>query len=581
MPGMILTLYNPPWSEAACGASFRALEYANQVLDGRILACKKVKLAARRFLSDLEKAWQGKTKWDYDAALAERPVKFIEDFLSPSKGGYGRMALLPWQCFFLCNVFGFVDRESRLRRFKEALVYVGSGNGKSTLMSGLSAFLASKDGEQGANIDLFANSREQAGIVFEECKKQIEGSPQLANRFRVLRDRIYYDKTNSMIRSYATDSGKLDGLNPHGAIFDEIHEFSNFKLVNIVKRKLIKRRQPIVFYLTTAGYVNDGPLDRYYQLFSDALEDGKLDPAVADRLFSLIYELDEEDQIEDESNWIKPNPSLGVLLSPQELHNTWMTVRHTPQERADFICKNLNLKVNADDASYVDWSVLKKNAGVMPYEDLEGHVAYGGFDLSTREDFTAAAIVVPLPDGSEYVLHHSWVPRNKVETAPEGADFYSWAMMGLLTIVDGDYIQQDQVAEWIIQQSKHFDLLKVGYDPANARWTVLQLEGKGIPCEVVRQGPITLNDPMKDIKEILLDGRLVSNNDPMLRWYTDNVRLSKEARHTDKANWMPQKRKKALKIDGFMAFLFAHTCAMRCRQAPIDGDAPMVTKIAL
>lgn len=573
--------YNPPWHPDTCRASYRALEYANQVLDGTILACKKVKLAARRFFTDLTRAEQAQTPWEYDSGLAERPVKFIEDFLSPSKGGYGKMQLLPWQCFLLCNVFGFVDRRTRLRRFKEALVYLGSGNGKSTLMSGLSAFLASKDGEQGADICLFANSREQAGIVFEECKKQIESSPQLASRFRVLRDKIYYDKTKSLIRSFATDSGKLDGLNPHGAIFDEIHEFGDFRLVNIVKRKLVKRRQPIVFYLTTAGYVNDGPLDRYYQLFSDALVEGKLENAVADRLFALIYELDEEDDIEDESKWIKPNPSLGVLLDPKELHNTWMTVRHTPQERGDFICKNLNLKVNNDEASFVDWSVLKKNDGIMPYEDLEGHVAYGGFDLSTREDFTAAAIVAPLPDGREYVLHHSWVPKHKVEQSPEGADFYSWAMMGLLTIVDDDYIHQDQVADWIIAQSKHFDLLKVGYDPANAHWTVLQLQGKGIPCEVVRQGPITLNDPMKDIKELLLDGDVVSNNDPMLRWYTDNVRLSKETRHADKANWMPVKRKRAMKIDGFMAFLFAHCCAMRARRAPVDEDAPLVTKLAL
>ena len=559
----------------------RAVEYARNVLSGEIMSNKKVQLACKRFFSDLERAQTGKASWDFDPALGERPIYFIESFLSPSKGGYGKMRLLGWQCFFLANVFGFVDRKTRLRRFKEALVYVGSGNGKSTLMSGLSAFMACKDNEQGADICLFANSREQAGIVFEECKKQIEGSPLLRGRFRVLRDKIHYDASGSLIRSFASDSGKLDGLNPHGAIFDEIHEFGDFRLVNIVKRKLVKRKQPLVFYLTTAGYVNEGPLDRYYALFSDALAEGKLEEDARDRLFSLIYELDEEDDIEDESKWMKPNPSLGVLLDPKDLHNTWMTVRHTPQERADFICKNLNLKVNADEASFVDWSILKKNDGVIPISDLEGKMAYGGFDLSTREDFTAAAIAVPLPDGREFILHHSWVPRKKLEASPEGADFYSWAMQGHLSIVDGDYIEQDQVADWIIKQGKYFELMKVGYDPANARWTVLQLEGKGIPCEVVRQGPITLNDPMKDIKEMLLSGKIVSNNDPMLRWYMDNVRLSKEARHADKANWMPVKRKKALKIDGFMAFLFAHTCLMRARRAPVDDDYYGVSVIKL
>ena len=559
----------------------RGVEYAQGVLAGRIVAGKKVIAACRRFFGDLERAAADEGPWAFDPALAERPITFMEQFLRPSKGAYPAMRLMGWQCFALANVFGFVDRETRLRRYRECLIYVGSGNGKSTLMSGLSAFLASKDGERGAEICLFANSREQAGIVFEECKKQLASSPALAGRFRVLRDRVCYDLTASSIRSFASDSGKLDGLNQHAAIFDEIHEFCDFKLVDIVKRKFVKRRQPLCWYLTTAGYVNEGPLDHYYRLFSDALEEGKLEPAVQDRLFALIYELDEGDAIEDESKWIKANPALGVLLDPKELHNAWATARHIPQERADFICKNLNLKVNADEASYVDWSVLKKNDGVIDLADLEGYEAYAGFDLSTREDFTAAAVVVPLKDGREYVLHHSWVPRHKVETTPEGADFYSWAMQGLLTIVDGDYIEQDKVAEWILKQAQYFDLMSVGYDPANARWTVLQLQGKGVRCEIVRQGPMTLNDPMKDLKEMLLAGRIVSNNDPMLRWYTDNVRISKEARHMDKANWMPVKRKRALKIDGFMAWLFAHTQAMRAWRPPINDEDYQVDTIAL
>ncbi len=154
-------------------------------------------------------------------------------------------------------------------------------------------------------------------------------------------------------------------------------------------------------------------------------------------------------------------------------------------------------------------------------------------------------------------------------------------MMGYLTVVDADYIEQDMVADWIWKQAQFFDILGVGYDPANARWTVLNLEGRGLHCEVVRQGPITLNDPMKDLKEMLLDGRVVSNNDPMLRWYTDNVRLSKEARHADKANWMPTKRKRDLKIDGFMAWLFAHTLAMRAREPEYSDDRFDITHIRL
>ena len=559
----------------------RAMQYARAVADGKTKTGKKVRAACKRFLDDLKKIPDERYPWTYDEHKAGRPVEFMERFLAPTKGNYERMELLPWQCFAICNIFGWVSKETGLRRFWEALIYVASGNGKSTMVSGLSTFLASKDGERGADVALFANSKDQAEIVGKEAAKQVEASPELKKRFRVTKEGIFYDPTNSSIVTHANDLSSKDGLNPYAAVFDEIHEFKDFRLLNLVKPKMIKRQQPLFLYLTTAGYVNEGPLDHYYRLFGSALEPGKLPIEVSDRLFGLIYELDEDDDIEDTSCWIKANPSLGYLLSLDALKVKWETSKHIPQERANFICKNLNLKVNADEASFVDWSILKKNNAVIDLENLEGHVGYAGFDLSTREDFTAAGVVVPLPDSREFVLHHSWVPRKKLETVPEGTDFWSWSMMGYLTIVNADYIEQDMVADWIWKQAQFFDILGVGYDPANARWTVLNLEGRGLHCEVVRQGPITLNDPMKDLKEMLLDGRVVSNNDPMLRWYTDNVRLSKEARHADKANWMPTKRKKDLKIDGFMAWLFAHTLAMRAREPEYSDDRFDITHIRL
>lgn len=560
----------------------RAAQYAWDVLAGRIVACEKIKLACRRFVDDLERAKNPDYPWTYSPEKAQRPITFMERFLTPTKGSYDRMELLPWQCFAICNIFGWVNKETGLRRFREALIYVGSGNGKSTLLSGLSAYLASKDGERGADIALFANAKEQANIIFGECKRMIEASPKLyPKHFRTTRDGIYCDEANASIISHANDLSAKDGLNPYAAVFDEIHEYKDFRLINLIKPKMLKRLQPLFLYLTTAGYVNEGPLDHYYRLFSSALEDGKLDPMVSDRLFCLIFELDESDDIEDSSQWIKANPSLGYLLDLDAMRAQWEAAKRIPQERANFICKCLNIKVNADEASFVDWSVLKKNDQILEMENLEGHVAYAGFDLSTREDFTAAAIEVPLDYNRAFVLHHSWVPRKKLDTVPEGTDFYSWSMMGYLTIVDADYIEQDMVADWIWKQAQFFDLMGVGYDPANARWLVMNLEGRGLNCEVVRQGPITLNDPMKDLKEMLLDGRVVSNNDPMLRWYTDNVRLSKEARHADKANWMPTKRKRDLKIDGFMAWLFAHTMTMRAREPEYDESRFDITHISL
>lgn len=531
-------------------------------------------------MRDLEREKEPTYPWRFDEEKAARPVEFIERFLVPTKGDYDKMELMPWQCFVECNLYGWVSKETGLRRYREGLIVVGTGNGKSTMLAGNATYGACKDGERGADIYLLANSKEQAGIVFNECNSQIKASRYLAPRFRTLRDGVYYDAMNASIKHRSSDSHRLDGLNPHMAIFDEIHEYRNFKLVDIVKRKTVKRKQPLVIYITTMGNVIDGPLAYFYDLFTDAME-GKLVEDVADRMFCYIAELDEGDSPEDYTTWIKANPSLGVLLKLDELRATWERDKLIPQQRADFLCKQLNITVNTDDMAFVQPEVLQRNKDTIAEEALLGRRCYGGFDLSNREDFTAAALEFPLDDGRVFVLLHSWVPRRKVELDQEKIDYYGLAMRGYLTIVDGEYIQQEDIYEWFCQQAKRYEIVTIGYDPANATRLRQMLENKGFDCQIVRQGPVTLNDPMKDIKEMLLGGRVVSNSDPMLLWYTDNVRISGERRHTDKQNWMPTKRNKFRKIDGFMAWLDAHAINMEKNPAGEIRHAPAVRVVSV
>ena len=564
----------------------RCYEYVDNVLSGRIRACEKVRMACQRFRNDLERsATDPGWPWVFDEHKAARPTDFIERFLVPTKGDYDRMELMGWQCFVEANIYGWVDRVTGLRRFRENLIIVGTGNGKSTIMAGNATFLACKDGERGADIYLLANSKDQAGVVFRECSGQIKASPVLARRFRPLRDGIYYDKMNATIRHRSSDSKRLDGLNPHGAIFDEIHEYRDFKLINVIKMKNVKRKQPVIIYITTMGDVIDGPLAYYYDLFTDAMS-GKLLPEVGDRMFAFIAELDPEDDIEDTSCWIKANPGLGTVLQLDDLIREWNRVKLIPSERANFICKQLNIMVNADDMAFVQPEVLKRNQDSYPEESLEGRRCYGGFDLSNREDFTGAALEFPLDDGRIFVKLHSWVPQRKVDLDQEKIDYYGLQMKGYLTIVPGEYVQQEDIHAWFVEQSKKYEIVTIGYDPANATRLrqMLEVGGKdyqAFDMQVVRQGPITLNDPMKDIKELLLAGQVVSNNDPMLAWYTDNVRISGERRHLDKENWMPTKRNKYRKIDGFMAWLDAHCIRMQKQPAGQEYTPPNIRVVEL
>lgn len=154
-------------------------------------------------------------------------------------------------------------------------------------------------------------------------------------------------------------------------------------------------------------------------------------------------------------------------------------------------------------------------------------------------------------------------------------------MAGHLTIVEGEYIRQDDVYQWFVDQSKHYEIRCIGYDPANATWLVRMLEAQGFAYDVVRQGALTLNAPMKSMRELLLDGGLVYNSNPLLSWYIGNVRLRHDAGDAERDNWVPTKRNRYRKIDGYMALLDAYTVYMRLNPV-IGSDAePQVQILSL
>lgn len=189
--------------------------YANQVVEGKITAAKKVIQAAQRHLDDLERQGTEDFPWVFDADLGHRVIEFIEKFCSPSKGAVSQLVMQGWQHFTLGSLFGWVHKDTGLRRFKEGLIFVSRKQGKTTTISGATIYGVSKDNEKGADVVLLANSMKQARLLFDESKAMIKSSKALSKRFRALRDAIHYDATNGKIEPQASDSEKLDGLNTH------------------------------------------------------------------------------------------------------------------------------------------------------------------------------------------------------------------------------------------------------------------------------------------------------------------------------------------------------------------------------
>ena len=556
----------------------KANQYAVDVTEGKIVSGKKRIQACQRFLDELEMSFSDPNyPWVFDIEKAYRPIDFIERFLIPTKGAYSKTELLPWQHFVEANMYGWVSRKTGYRRFREALIIVGQGNGKSTMIAGNAAFGLTKDNERGAEIYALSNSKEQAKIVYSECGAQINGSPVLRKHVQVTQNGAYFK--NSKFEPLASDSKNLDGRNVHMAVFDEIHEFRDYKLINVIKGKIKKRKQPLIIYITTLGTVIDGPLMDFYVLGGQILAGDKaISRRAADRMFVYIDEIDEDDDPSDPACWPKANPSLGKLLDIEDLKDEWERVKSIPAERNNFINKQLNVFTSVDELSFVDVKIIKKNNKIFPADQLIGRLCYGGFDLSSTEDFTSACLEFPLPENNFFLLEHSWTTEKKRKADHEKLDWQGLVDNGWLTVCDGDYVDYNLVVAWFLEQRSKYRIETIGYDPAKAFMMIQTMQDKGFILNEVRQGEITLTGPLDDLKERFLDGNIIHNNNSMFNWYLGNVKLTKRSAN---GTYLPTKQSPYRKIDGFAAFLDAHTEYLRKHPLYIPPDKTLTTKIKL
>lgn len=527
--------------------------YAERVIDGSMPADKDVILAAKRHLSDLEKQDTEGFPWIFDEEKGWRVIRFIEKKCKPSKGDYKQIVMQPWQHFVFGSLFGWVHKDTGMRRFREGLLFMGRKNGKTTMSSGSSAYMLGFDGENGADIYALANSKKQAGKLFEETKAMIEASPYLMQRFKPMQYAIKYPDKNCTMVAMSAEKHDKDGENAHGVIFDELHEYKDYDLISLMKQSRGTRRQPLIIYISTAGVVLDGPLMDYCETGERVLNGLDED----DRTFYFMAKLDDEKEADQPELWIKANPNFFLMKIP-ELVTDWQKDRKNSSERVKWITKQFNLFSDTSEMSYLDVPTILKNDKVMPLEKLEGLSCFGGYDLSETEDFTSAALEFPLPTGELFLMVHSWIPQKRFDRDPKKEKLQQWIDDGDLEISGTDHVDYVDVFNWFVKKGAHYNILKVGYDRAKALFLNDAMAQAGFETDKVIQGFITLGGPMQNFKELMLDGKVVFNKSRIFRWYLSNVQLVKDRND----NYLPTKTSKNRKIDGFAAVLDAHTLTL-------------------
>lgn len=527
-------------------------KYAEQVLAGKIVAGRFVRLACQRHLDDLKNGHRRGLYFDREES--EKTIYFFEQ-LRHTKGEWGgqviRLSL--WQKFIIGAVFGWKHKATGLRRFRKVLDLIGRKNGKSTKAGGVTLKLLCADGEPGAEVYTVATKRDQARIVFDEAKNMVRALPghyEMRKIISVWQNMLQVERTASKALPLSSDDKTADGLNPHGAVIDEFHAHRNRAMLDVINTGMGARRQPLEWIISTAGFDMNSPCyeerDYAIKVLEGVIQD--------DSLFAFIAELDEGDDPFDESVWIKANPNLGISPKLDYLQQQAKKAREIPSFYTEFMTKHMNQWMSTEQR-WIPIETWDKCAGAVDLERLKTRPCYGGLDLSSVSDLSAFVKVwPPVEDDPFWYVHpRFWLPQDDLQDRirRDRAPYDVWAREGYITLTPGNVIDHNFIQSEIEDDWDEFEIADIGFDRYNATMIVTRLQDHGCVMVGFGQGYVSMSPAVKQAETIILPGKLAHGGNPVLRWMATNVVM----RMDPAGNVKPDKEKSNKKIDGIVAML--------------------------
>lgn len=530
------------------------LKYWDKIQKGEIVACRRLKQQYQKLVDELNNP---KDPWVFDIERANQPIEFIERFCKHSKGKWiGKPVKLElFQKAQLQAIYGFVHKETGLRRCREVFTLVGRKNGKSTLKAATGVYMMVGDGEGGSEVYSLATKKDQARIVFTEAVNMVAQSPYLSKHIKKRKTDLYFPITFSKFEPLSSDSNSLDGLNVHYGIIDELHAIKDRNLYDVIKQAMTAREQPILDIITTAGFVRECIYDSIYDYACNVL-DGFVED---ERFLAFIYELDDREEWTDFRMWEKANPGLGTIKSYEELAANVERAKNDP----DFLPTVLTKDFNVRDTVAGTWLTFDQinNTETFDIEELKGSYAIGGADLSSTTDLSCATLLIMKPNSDKkYCVQQYFLPAELLEqrVREDKIPYDKWAQRGLLTLCEGNKINYSDITAWFKKMYEQYQIIPlwIGYDPWNAQYWIQEMKDLNFNMIEVRQGFKTLSQPMKELAADLMAKRINYNNNPILKWCLTNVNVKRD----DNDNIKPIKGKnQRQRIDGAVSLLIAYT----------------------
>jgi len=497
-------------------------------------------------------------KYYYDGDAAEKLIRWIEKYCTHVKGHLGGKSLIleEWQkADIIRPIFGAKRKSNGLRRYREVYLEIPRKNAKSTLVAALILAVMALDDEPGAEIYGAANSRDQAGLIFQICKGMIEQNAVLKSKFQTWRNSITYN--GRYYKPVAADSHAQHGYNTYFYVYDELHEAKDRDLYDTLSTSTGSRKQPLAIHITTAGYDRNSICYEMHEK-TEKVNSGLLE---LDSFYGKIYTAPMDDDIYDIETLKKANPGYGSIVFEDYLQEQLAKIALQPSFESTFRRLHLNQWVGSEETWISDKEVVGVLTEIPSREELSRMPCYCGLDLAKTRDITAFAKawvdeknLIIYAEIDMFCPDETIFERSRNESVP----YDIWAKQGYIYTTFGNVIDNTYIFNHIIEQAQDNSIVRIAYDRMFATDLVIDLSEEGLEVMAFGQGFISMNEPTKRLENLIYNKQdnnwqIRIKNNPIIRWMFGNIMIKRDPADNIKID----KGKSKEKVDGIVALVMA------------------------
>jgi phage terminase large subunit-like protein len=512
----------------------------------------------------------------YDRDTAEAAVQFFPDHLRHTEAQwYGTpFVLSAWQADDIIRPVYGLKRADGTRLIRQVYIELPRKNGKTELAAGMSLLGLVADGEFGGQAYAMAVNKEQAGLTLTKASVMVSLSPTLSDLAEVYKTSIYVPDLMASLKVLSHTPGSKHGFSPSFAVADELHEWPDGELHDVVHKGTAARRQPLEVLITTAGKPGQGYGWEMHQYARKVLSGAIEDPT----FWAVIYAADPQDDWRDPATWAKANPGFGVSVKEDYLRSEVVKCDGKAHKIADFKRYHLNVWTEqvAGGLPMDRWQATPVTPVMLA--SFAGRQVFGGLDLSSTTDLSALCLVAWRDDGGLDVWWRFWMPSATIKERSKNdhVAYDQWIDEGWIVGTEGDVVDYDvirsSISGWLPENEEHadriraatngagicdhVDLVELAIDRWNATQITTQLSTDGVTVVPFGQGFASMTAPTKEL-ERLITGLLLNHGDnPVATWMGGCVEIQSDGAENCKMV-KPDRRKSTNRIDGMVALAMA------------------------